>query len=94
LPLWRKVATIDYSNVTSDDLDNAYTVLSAAITRAHPNFTREDLLELPISIFEIPVALDKIAAQLGILERAEGKDHPGEAQGETSSPTSMTSALT
>lgn len=94
LPLWRKVVTIDYAKVTTSDLDTTFDVLHAALTRAHPAMTRDEILDMPIALHEISPALDVIAGQMRILKKPGDREATGETKGETGSPTSTTSSPT
>lgn len=90
LPLWRKVVSIDYAEVTTADMDTTFDVFHAALTRARPEITRDDVLDMPIALHEIMPALDVIAGQMRILRKAGDRESAGEKKGEAISPISTT----
>jgi hypothetical protein len=71
LPRWREVAGIDYGTITTQQFDACVDVLHAAISRANPDVGREEILDLPITIYEILPALNIIAEQMGVLKKRE-----------------------
>jgi hypothetical protein len=90
LPQWMRAAqaTRDFVNLTPDGFAAIVDVLHAALSRANPELTREQVLDLAIDINEIAPALTIIARQSRILKEEGGGGAPtGEAQGETISPT-------
>ena len=52
-----------------------------AISRKQPDLTREQFLELPITLPELICAFNVIAQQTGIFQKETGENAPGEALG-------------
>jgi hypothetical protein len=68
----RAVGDLDEAKI--DRLVEAYYV---ALTRAHPELTREEWEELPVTVVEMIDALPLLARAAGLVPRKEGS--PGEA---------------
>ena len=60
-----------------DDLDLMIDVVHAGLTRAYPDFTRDDLLDLEAGFADLAAALATIARQTGLFAPAEAAT-PGE----------------
>lgn len=65
-----------------DDVDLIIDVVHAALTRAYPQMTRDDLLDLDASFPQLVSAMGIIARQTGLFASVA----PGEKQGETATP--------
>jgi hypothetical protein len=65
-----------------EDVDLMIDVVHAALTRAYPQMTRDDLLDREASFAQLVVSISVIARQTGLFAAAT----PGEQQGETAAP--------
>jgi hypothetical protein len=72
----RSVGDLDEAKI--DRLVEAYYL---ALTRAHPDLTREEWEEVPVSVIEMIDALPTLARKAGLVPRKDGE--PGEASGPT-----------
>lgn len=69
------------------EFDDIVTVVHAALTRAYPDLSREDFLDLSISTPELIGALGVVTKQTGFFRPAPaGETQAGEAPGETPAP--------
>jgi hypothetical protein len=66
-------------------LDDLVNVVHGALTRAYPQLSRDEFLDLPIRLEELFAAIPVVAQQCGFFKAA---DAPGEEQGETAPATS------
>lgn len=70
-----------------EEFDVIVSVVHAALTRAYPNLTREDFLDLAISTPELIGALGTVTRQTGFFKPSEtGDKSEGEAHGEMPAP--------
>jgi hypothetical protein len=65
--------------LTTEQYDALQEICYVAITRASPKFTREQFLDLPVSLQEMIVAFPVIAQQTGLFKAASKDQPPGEA---------------
>jgi hypothetical protein len=68
--------------LSESDVDLMIDVVHAALTRAYPQMTRDDLLDREASFAQLVVSISVIARQTGLFAAAT----PGEQQGETAAP--------
>jgi hypothetical protein len=72
-----------------EDVDLMIDVVHAALTRAYPQMTRDDLLDREATLAQLVVSISVIARQTGLFAPAS----PGEQQGETATPPTSTESL-
>jgi hypothetical protein len=70
-----------------EEFDVIVAVVHAALTRAYPNLTRDEFLDLAISTPELIGALGVVTRQTGFFKPADaGEKNGGEARGEQPAP--------
>ena len=89
LPLfseWKddKIATL--SKLNTSNYESLLEIAFQAIRRAHADVSREQFLDMPVTLPELVAAFPVIAQQTGVFERAA----PGEAGAGTSPPNCQT----
>ena len=70
------------AGLSEDHFDNIIAIVHAALTRAYPDLTREEFLDLPASMTELIAALGVVTRQTGLFKPAEDAA-VGEQMGET-----------
>lgn len=93
IPAILRLGSVNPTKITEQQYDDLVEIAFRAISRAHPQFTKEQLLDMPVTLIELISALPVIAQQTGMLAFKKGDD-AGEARagnsltGTGSSPTS------
>jgi hypothetical protein len=83
---WQTDKAAALSMLNAKHYDALQEIAFQAILRAHPKFTREQFLDLPVTLPELIAAFPVIAQQTGVFERTD----PGEAGAGTAPPNSPT----
>lgn len=60
IPLIAKIGRLDAREITTAQIDDVYTVIHTALTRAHPEMTREEFLSMEVSFAEVVTAMPVI----------------------------------
>lgn len=69
----------DRSFFDETEYDLALDIIAAALTRAHPDFRRDDLMEMRVNQMQLLKAMDVIIKQTGIFESVKAEAAtPGE----------------
>jgi len=83
---WQTNRFLALSKITPKDYEALQEIAYQAIRRASPEVTRDQFLDLPITLPELVAAFPVVAQQTGVFKRGE----PGEAQAETAPQNSLT----
>jgi hypothetical protein len=89
---WQTNKAAALAKLGSKEYDALQEISFQAIRRAHPEFTREQFLDLPVTLPELISAFPIVARQTGVFERTAPGEAPGAQNPQTGTPSSPTSA--
>lgn len=81
LPLFTQKAEKGVPSLSNEDYESLQEIIFQAISKASPDLTREQFLELPVTLAEMMTALPIIAEQTGLFAK-----HSGEQGGSAGEP--------
>lgn len=73
---WQADKTLSLSKLGAVQYEALLEIAFQAIRRAHPELTREQFLDLPVTLPELVAAFPVIARQTGVFERASPGEDP------------------
>jgi len=77
--LWQSDKAQALAKLGAAEYDALLDIAYVAITRAHPEFTRDAFLDLPVTLPELITAFSIIAQQTGVFQKSSGETPLGEA---------------
>lgn len=80
VPAMMRASKIAFDDLSEEDMRLLYDVTYIALTRAHPNLTREEFENLPVTFDQLVVAIPIIAKQAGMQMEVGPQATAGEAQ--------------
>lgn len=68
VPALMRMKNITKDELTTEQYDDFVLIIATALTRAHPDTTRDDVLDMPITVAEMMLAIPVIAQQTGVVK--------------------------
>ena len=80
---WQTNRAVALAKLTGEEYDKLQEICYQALRRAHPEFTRDQFLDMPVSLPELIAAFPIIAQQTGVFARVAPGEAPAAAPRQT-----------